>query len=890
MADLIRLKVPVPARGLTSLEPASEKFPQDAASALVNLRPTLKATWLTRKGSDLFTTLAGSGITPLLSSFYRSTGARTRLAARTGQLYDLLVGTNSSFQTVTDGATDGIDAAALNTAPKNDAYTGVQAKDLFYISDRLHVLGKYDPTDRKLYEVKQPVAPSAALTVRPMTYRILEGWTGNGGVAPYGWTDTAEVDLVAAANIELPVPGNYVRFDVATSGAKGDKVVENVAGEKIESNTIAWAFESTTKQPLLAFEIGLTGAGEYSLVMDPPDKNRPYLVFFEVGNISSISFKQFRCVRNPSVAQKLYQSALLLPGRLQGKYRWVYTHKNPVTKSESKPSDAGNSDGFYDFSAVGTNYKTTDQQALRKSAGLIFTSDSGSDATTTKMVLYRQGGDTPSLFKDSRGIDRYFRVAEIDDFASAINEPSVAPVAGDTNFDVDSIGAHSTTAAGFAVGQWVVVNPTGANEEFILLSTVAGTTLTFATTPLKNAHADNEVVAVAFVDNVGNSSLDLSRTLEAERDDPPAGIRWLSKAPDGRLVACGWVADPMGLAWSNKPTIERPLDHEVFPDVNALTRGSLIQGWRDTLQGTSPGDEIIWGGYFQGLLTVMTRRGLFQVNAYSQADWGPSAMTQILKRGCIAGETVCEVNGQLLWVADGPVVMAWDGQSQPREVSFGRITGDLEAAPSTYYENWFARPWSDESGIYYRLWHTPEGATTNVGHWLYSLTADAWMKDDWNDSTGALRAWTNAMVQSGAADHFELYGVDGSGNVLRLETTDDDDGVEISVRADSARFALPMVCRVEGFYVRMEREVSVCDIGTFHVLAGGSEYGEAEYCVQIELSTVKGGDVEYWLRCPYELLIGRWFEFSLRSDFLNRPEIREVEFVLRPIRMDRVSG
>ena len=67
------------------------------------------------------------------------------------------------------------------------------------------------------------------------------------------------------------------------------------------------------------------------------------------------------------------------------------------------------------------------------------------------------------------------------------------------------------------------------------------------------AHDSGQDCAMAYVDNNADEALDTTLRLEAERDDPPTGVKCLSGSPQGRLVLLGWSARRMGVAFSFRP-------------------------------------------------------------------------------------------------------------------------------------------------------------------------------------------------------------------------------------------------------------------------------------------------------------------------------------------------
>lgn len=227
------------------------------------------------------------------------------------------------------------------------------------------------------------------------------------------------------------------------------------------------------------------------------------------------------------------------------------------------------------------------------------------------------------------------------------------------------------------------------------------------------AHTTSSTVRPAYVDNTADEFLDASQTLDIERYGPAAGAHWVSVAPDGRLWLARSTSAPLTVYVSNLPTALHPYDQEVFPTgVAPQVRQSLLQGWSFDITGDGAGDSITWAGFFHGVYTVLTTRNLYQVHALSQADWNPGSVVRVLQNaGCLAGETVQQVDGWLYWVANSggvPRVVRWDGRTADvQEISYLRLTTTLEGAPSALWPQWFARAFTDRNGAQYRLCLTP---------------------------------------------------------------------------------------------------------------------------------------------------------------------------------------
>lgn len=891
MADSILklLRVPVPTHGLMEgLDPASPDsvYSPEFSPRCENVR-FLQATWQTRRGMAVWdpdsnaatTTLGATGKCNLLANVYLSNGTIYRLAGLAGTLKQMASG-GTSFANATNGT--GFSATNL--------WQGITQRDTFYFTDRNGALKKWDATNG-VQSVTQPTAPAAAPGTRRRIWGILEAWDGSGGTYK-GWTALDNTNFGIAngngsTDPDLPQPGAgaVTKLTINNSGSRSDTISENVTGgETLNSHYIAFWFESTSKNALVSFDIGVNAAAEFSYKIQPPVSGDPLLFFVPIGNLSSIRYKQFRCTKVPNATQKLFIGQLFLPGRLQGQYRWRYTHKDPLTGSESKPSPATE---FVDCSAVGVNYKSEDSTPLEKAVELKLASDSGSNSNTTQRCIYRNGG-TPSLTKDSRGQEVWNLLATVMDLSTTLNGATLvgATSATLTAVQVGSGSRQQTLAA----NDWLVFEPgVDGKEEFVQVDTVNTSTkvVTFKTA-LKNAHANGVTVDVGYVDNTANESIDVTTRLEVERDDPPSGSYWLSAAPDGRMWLARWSGRPMGVAISNLPVPGRTADQEVFPDnVSPLVRQSPTQGFRFDLSGDASGDQIMWAGFYQGLFTAITTRAVYRVYAYGQSDWGPSSVAKVIDGiGCLAGETVAEVNGALYWVADGPRVMRWDGHSAPEEFSFLRLTTTLQAAPSAYWDRWFARAHADENGIYYRLCIVPSGETTPC-LWLdYNVNRDAWEPRAHYDGSGNRVPFSTALAWNGPGDARELYaGHFSSGDVYRLEYGDDDAGVAIKVRCDSKKLNLPAICQMERFFLRGD---AYSDTVSVAVATGGSEYAQGSSSYSVSLSGTD--DVERLKRVDFTARKGRWVQFSLTGDVSHRPAFREITLEYTVIRDERWSS
>lgn len=866
---------------LEGLDPALDNslFPITAAQDLLNVRCS-SGRWATRHGSGVELNIAtpGSGPTRLFDVLYEADGGRFRLLARgenTGAaLYDLEVGVDSAWQAVSGGA--GLGTTTLNVP----YFHGAQVGEAFYLSDRLNALKKY-VTSGTLSAVTIPTAPTTAPRVKAWTYAVLEAWTGGGTL---GWTESnsGRFDISdGTAAVSPPMGTGVGHIAIADPAQAGDTITKNVSGETLNSHTIAfWIYGSSSSRKWFQFGLGLTKADQFVEPQFVTKLETWWPVYMAVGNLPSINFKRFKVIFSPGETRDFYLSELFLPGRLQGFYRWGYTHYNPTTGHESGLSPISNDGEAFDFSAVGVsrNDGQAATKAFQKSAMLDFTSDSGTDAATTKIRIYRSGGvDTLTVGPDGRST--WLRVGEINDTATLLNG---AHLLGATTLTLDS-------SAGMVAGDWLVVAKGTSTEEYVKVATVPGGTSVTLTSGLLSAQSDNATVQIAFLDNVGNEAIDVLSTVDEERDTAPAGAHWVQKAPDGRIWLFRYANNRSGVAVSNRPTPLRPNDQECFPDdVDPFTRASTVQGWRFGLGAEAAGEEIIWGGFFRGLPHVFTRNKCFRIHAHAQTDWGANAVQKALDRGCTGGHTVVQDAGYLYWVGEGPQVLRWDGEGPVEVLSDNRVNVRLEEAAqsagtmdSTF---WFAAIHETVFGRYYHLWFTFDSGLNGCLKRLdYNITHNLWEPCRWEESNGDTRAWNAAKVWDGGDDPNELIAVTARGAVIAVDVSSlkTDDGVTIPFLLKTKRITFGAdqpVMEVREVYIRLD---AVVDTANLTVLCGGSDYGDVTATYKVGLSG--SGDAD--IRVPVErTLKGRWVELTLEGDFSNRPAIREMVVMARPLR------
>lgn len=852
---LQEIVIPPPLRGIRQgLDPTlpDALYSPLYAPDIVNLRVN-KGLWETRLGQTLWQTIPGSGNVRLLDVYYNAAGDRYRLVARgnttAAVFYDYQQGVDTSFQTTAGGT--GLGGA---TYPY---FQGVVLNDFYYFTDRQNVLRKYDPTNG-VATLTQPTAPVVAPGIKPRPYRILENWSSLGSwtksnAAKYSLTDVT-------ATVPAPGGGNSVRISILATDARTETITRNVSAETINSHTIAfWQLQNRTRY-YTELQIGSVGPTDFTNAIKTVDNNNWRPNFFPVGDIPSINYKRFKCIKSDETID-LYLSPLYLPGKLDGQYRWRYTHYNPTTGQESEPSPVSNGGLPNDFSLGGKTNDANTGSAFNKAAVLTFTSDAGTDASTTKVRFYRNGG-VAELTKDSAGRDVWFKTGEVNDVSTTVK----------TNVAANATAVELTSVTGIAAGDTIVLDKgVVGSEEYVDVVSIAALILTLRE-PLLYAHtAVTSTAQMAFLDNIANEEVDTLALVQNERDAAPTAVQWLSRSPDGRLWCFGYSGKPTGVRVSNRQTPERPTDYEVWPlGVDPLTRQDPLQGWDFELGGDTTDEAIMWGGHFRGLAMALTRRNLYVIDAASQSDWGPNAIRKELNIGCLAGHTVCEVNGMLYWVADGPRVVRWGGPgTAPEVISHLDVNIALNNAPTAYWNQWIAAAHAKRDGNYYCLFYTPNASTTNIERLDYNSDSGLWEPQRYKTASGAAFAGLGLVTLSGGADVSDLYQAGTDGNIYQAETGLTDAGSAIAISLTTKKFEMGNVSVAHRYLLRM---AAVTDTVTLTVTTGGSEYGDVAQTYTLSLSGT--GDKEIRQRL-YRNQKGRWVQIGIAGSVSNRPAFRD---------------
>lgn len=879
------LIIPVPRQGLwDGLDPQSPGYPDDAAPTLKNLR-VLFGQWETRKGMTLWTTLSGSGSVRMLANYYPVSGTdaghRIRVAVRGATVYDF-------DETAPDVAWQSTSGSA--TIAGSDLIHFTALRDRLYFVAGSGSLWRYESvpaTGNQVRAVSLPTAPAAGPRVISRPY-----WTWidlTSGIGSFSESSNGNFDVANSTATEpSPMPaGGSMGLTLTTTSAKG-KRIQGLFNDPFGPQ-MAFYFKTAFAKNLVNAEVGTDQLGQVSVPMVPflTDAWTPMFVDLDGFSPDNGGYVSFKCVHvgSSTVGTTIYVSTIVSPGKLDGKYRYRYTHYDPTTGRESPVSPISNG-GFYVNCSAASEGVQNSPTGINRSAILIPTTDSGTDATTTRFRIYRNGG-VPSLIKDNRGNDVWYRVATI------VDATVLTDVAGGGAGNIGDLSvkvATNPSTAGFAVGQWAVVgrNIIGG-EDFVKISALTATHIQFNLTALKYAHAAGETVQVIFNDNIGNEEIDTTTPIDIYRADPPQDAKWIARSPDGRLWAANYSGKRNGIAVSNRVTPDRPDDHEVFPTgVDPLTSRDPNQGWRFQLSADNTDEEIEWLGFFQDRCHVFTRHRLYVIEARSQLDWGPFAINPVMDIGCIRGDTVQEIDNELFWVAEGetPRVMRWDGRSAPKDISFQRISGALGASPNAYRAtSWFARMHTRRDGRYYLLWVVPASGTTCTIRYDYHTQADSWDSFDAYSGAGTALAWQNALVKNVGSDSHDLYAADSSANLFQMETGSLDNTQPIRISFSTKKFFLRDTSLLWETYLYL---AGVDDDLTLTVAVFGSEYGDVSHSYTLDLN--QSGTPAQIPQRLHRNLQGRWVQLSATGSVSNRPALEAIRLWFQPFRPRRIAG
>src|SRR5207253_6737783 len=194
-----------------------------------------------------------------------------------------------------------------------------------------------------------------------------------------------------------PAPGYQTRLlAIASTAARGETITHATPATNLNSHTLAfWIQQDSLSAPSagVQFDFGLTSPTDYGVKCrdNAQVANEWYPIFLDIGDIQTANYLRFRVLRGKSGGTNFWVTNIIQPGRLEGEYRWRYTHYDSTNFRESAPSSASNGGQPLDFSAIGESWKPTTQKAFSKSCALRFTSDSGTDSSTDKMRIYRSG-------------------------------------------------------------------------------------------------------------------------------------------------------------------------------------------------------------------------------------------------------------------------------------------------------------------------------------------------------------------------------------------------------------------------------------------------------------------------------------------------------------------
>ena len=914
---------------LEGTDPGSVDFPEDKAPVLSNIRVSRK-TWLTRLGETAqFGALPGTIPPRFLDFLYKSDGSFTWLSAMgpgaTAALYEIKVGTDTGWVASSGGT--GLGGTA------QPYFQGTTLADQFYLTDRQNTLHKYSPTNspNHLISLSLPTAPAASPVVIPRPFGIMENYnTAWGADSPGNFNQL--VDTTSNPPPDGSVSSHLNDVNAAALGHyvnSTDFLFPSQWGTYVGGISHSIAFwvkqdqNAITQKVRMQFQYGVNTPTDYSVSMfsDAENVNVWYPFFVPIGDLNALNFMRV-LVQNTQGGGSDWMSSVYLPGTLEGPYRWVYTYYDSNGVRESAPSAITNNGQPVDFSVEGISFDQTTAGAFSKSA-LIIPAISA-DSTVTTIRIYRNGG-VPSLTLDSNGLPLWLFVDSVPNYSSTTVGASAV---GDTSTGLTSV-------VGLAVGNWLVFEPGATGkQEALQIRNISGNTVTltgglnYATTTnnpdgFQFSHSSGVSVRACYVDNTPNETIQLLNTLdvplltsESSRSAPPAGARYVQRSPEGRLWLFNYAGHPNGIAVSNLATPFRPKDYETFTSgVDPLTRGSPTMGWNfDIFRDVAQDEEIEWGGFFQGWATIITRNNIYRCTAHSQTEWGPTSVQKTAAVGCLqnGGDTVKEINGILYWVAPGPKVMAWDGSSDPQDISWLRCSPRLTSAPASKWNQWFATTHRRLEGRYYCLYFASATAGANGGDQRldYNIDLDAWEPCTYNPmGEGVSQNFCGAFATDVPLKSIAgLYQLDASGVVYQAESGNLDGSAPIQINFSTPAYALVIVHQIwfrhldESLLTNVKiRLAATTDNVTLSANTARSEYPPTSHSYALNLlgfnPNVQNSQPNYLPGVQLELsqrldrdLLGRAGQLSISGSVFNRPEFELLTLTYIPLLHNRHSG